>query len=376
MVKDVKYLLALHSIDGLGPIRLKNLLDRLCLQGDARFAKRALEPRIAWEASRTALLECSVPRNVVDLLLETRKTLDPEKYMEEISEKGIKWKTIFDEDYPKLLKEIYDPPLVFYYKGEILPEDSKALAVVGTRKITGYGKLVTEKFTSELVTFGFTIVSGLARGVDSAAHWAAVNGKGRTIAVLGGGLNKIFPPENERLAKEIENGFGAVISEFPPDYPSVPGNFPARNRIISGLSLGVLVTEAAVDSGSLITARFALEQGREVFAVPGPVTSDLSKGPIDLIKEGAALVSEAGEILEELGMGEVSGIRYQVSGENLGKHSEEEKKILEILENESKHIDEIGRELKLHCAKVSASLLKMEISGMVRNLGSGIYCKI
>ncbi|OGE16118.1 DNA protecting protein DprA [Candidatus Daviesbacteria bacterium RIFCSPHIGHO2_12_FULL_37_11] len=376
MVKDVQYLLALHSIDGLGPIRLKNLLDRLCLQGDARFAKRALEPRIAWEASRTALLECSVPRNVVDLLLETRKTLDPEKYMEEISEKGIKWKTIFDEDYPKLLKEIYDPPLVFYYKGEILPEDSKALAVVGTRKITGYGKLVTEKFTSELVTFGFTIVSGLARGVDSAAHWAAVNGKGRTIAVLGGGLNKIFPPENERLAKEIENGFGAVISEFPPDYPSVPGNFPARNRIISGLSLGVLVTEAAVDSGSLITARFALEQGREVFAVPGPVTSDLSKGPIDLIKEGAALVSEAGEILEELGMGEVSGIRYQVSGENLGKHSEEEKKILEILENESKHIDEIGRELKLHCAKVSASLLKMEISGMVRNLGSGIYCKI
>src|SRR3989344_4731180 len=244
MVKDVQYLLALHSIDGLGPIRLKNLLDRLCLQGDARFAKRALEPRIAWEASRTALLECSVPRNVVDLLLETRKTLDPEKYMEEISEKGIKWKTIFDEDYPKLLKEIYDPPLVFYYKGEILPEDSKALAVVGTRKITGYGKLVTEKFTSELVTFGFTIVSGLARGVDSAAHWAAVNGKGRTIAVLGGGLNKIFPPENERLAKEIENGFGAVISEFPPDYPSVPGNFPARNRIISGLSLGVLVTEA------------------------------------------------------------------------------------------------------------------------------------
>ena len=233
--------------------------------------------------------------------------------------------------------------------------------------------MVTEKFTSELVAAGFTIVSGLARGVDSSAHRSALNSGGRTIAVLGGGLNKIYPPENIRLADEIINGHGVVMSEFPPDYPSVPGNFPARNRIISGLSLGVLVTEAAQDSGSLITARLAVEQGREVFAVPGPVTSDLSRGPADLIKEGARLVFDAHEILDELGVSQVQSSKFKVQSlENL---SEEEKKVLEVLENENRHIDEIGRMLKMDAAKISAALLKMEINGLVRNLGSGVYCK-
>lgn len=362
-MKDIAYLLALHSIDGLGPIRLKSLLKHF-----------GNDPKLVWEGEIREIRAIGIPEPTCQLLVEIRKNLDPEKYMESILNAGIKWMTLFDEVYPKLLKEIYDPPIIFYYKGEILPEDEKALAVVGTRKITGYGRLVTEKFTTELVNFGFTIVSGLARGVDSAAHWSAVNSGGRTIAVLGGGLNKIFPPENERLAKIIADGHGAVISEFPPDYPSLPGNFPARNRIISGLSLGVLVTEAAKDSGSLITARLALEQGREVFAVPGPVTSDLSKGPINLIKEGATLVIEASEILDELGMEEVKNSELRVQSlENL---SEEEKKILELLENENRHIDEMGRELGLSAAKISASLLKMEISGIVRNLGGGVYCKI
>lgn len=359
---DIKYLLALHSINGLGPIRLKAILDYFG------------NPEAAWKAETKEFLQIGIPQNVVKLLIEARKSLDPEKYLESIKKSGISWVTIFDEKYPKLLKEIYDPPTVLYYKGEILPQDGKAIAVVGTRKVTGYGRLVTEKLTKELVEFGLTIVSGLARGVDTEAHKTAILSNGRTLAVLGGGLKNIFPPENTDLARKIISGYGAVISEFPPDHPSLPGNFPARNRVISGLSKGVLVTEAAEDSGSLITARCALDQGREVFAVPGPITSELSKGPSFLIKQGAKLITEAGEILEELGIDkyQVSSIKYK--GED--KLTDIEKKILGYLENESKHVDEICRTLNLSAAQVSASLIKMEIQGIVKNLGGGNYLKI
>lgn len=289
-MNNIAYILALHSIDGLGPIRLKAILD---------YFK---DPKLAWEAGSQELLRIGIPKNAVELLLQTRKKLEPESYAEVIKESGINWITIFDENYPKLLAQIYDPPVVLYYKGEILPQDGQAVAIVGTRKMTDYGKVVTEQFTRGLVSSGVTIVSGLARGVDTKAHTTSIEENGRTLAVLGGGVNNIFPPENRSLAEKIANGFGAVISEFPPDSPSLPGNFPLRNRIISGLSLATLVVEAAEGSGSLITARLALEQGREVFAVPGPITSYLSKGPIDLIKMGARPVSDAKEILEELGI--------------------------------------------------------------------------
>lgn len=271
-MKNMPYLLALHSIDGLGPVRLKAILD---------YFK---DPKLAWEAQSQ----------------KTRQNLEPESYAQSIKNDMISWVTIYDSTYPRLLKEIYDPPVVVYYKGDILPQDEKAVAIVGTRKMTGYGRVVTRQFTKELTWAGLTIISGLARGVDAQAHKAAIEVGGRTIAVLGGGLNQIYPPENRALAQNIIAGHGAVISEFPPDYPPIPGNFPSRNRIISGLSLAVLVTEAAEDSGSLITARLALDQGREVFAVPGPITSSLSKGPIGLIKAGAIPVTNADEILEEL----------------------------------------------------------------------------
>lgn len=352
--------MALHSIDGLGPIRLRAVLE---------YFK---DPKLAWEASADQIMQLGVPKGVVELLSETRKKLEPESFAEKIAGGGIKWVTIFDDTYPKLLREIYDPPLVLYYRGNLEDANGKTIAVVGTRKITGYGKVVTEQFTKGLVDAGLTIISGLARGVDSQAHLTTVSENGKTIAVLGGGLNNIFPPENRNLASKIANGFGAVVSEFPPDYPSLPGNFPARNRIISGLSLAVLVIEAAEDSGSLITAKYALEQGREVFAVPGPVTSYLSKGPIDLIREGARAVFGPDEILEELGINRVKSIKFKVQSEHI---SEEEKKVLEILEKESRHIDEIGRELKFASAKISALLLKMEISGLVVSMGAGIYCK-
>ena len=357
-MQNIPYLLALHSIDGLGPIRLKAILD---------YFK---DPKLAWEAGISELTRIGIPKNAVELLTETRKKLDPEKYVEEIRSAGIKWITVFDDDYPKLLKQIYDPPIVLYYKGEILPADEKAVAVVGTRKITGYGKVVTEQFSKELAQAGLTIVSGLARGVDSCAHLAAIETGGRTIAVLGGGLNRIYPPENRPLADKIISGYGAIISEFPPEAVSLPGNFPARNRIISGLSLAVVVTEAAQDSGSLITARMALEQGRDVFAIPGPITSQLSKGPTDLIKEGARIVFEPNDIFEEL------GVKYsQTPQMKTADLSDDEQKVLAVLENEVRHIDEIGRELNFPSAKISALLLKMEISGLVLNLGGGTYCK-
>ena len=353
--------MALHSIDGLGPIRLKAILD---------YFK---DPKLAWEASAAQLLNIGIPKNAVELLLQTRKKLEPESYAQSIKEKGISWLTIFDESYPKLLAQIYDPPIVLYLQGEILPQDANAIAVVGTRKMTGYGKVITEQFTKGLVAGGLTIVSGLARGVDSQAHKGAIGSGGRTIAVLGGGLDQIYPPENRGLAKEIVSGSGALLSEFPPDYPSLPGNFPSRNRIIAGLSKAVLVTEAAQDSGSLITARLAVESGREVFAVPGPVTSSLSKGPIDLIREGARIVFDPKEILEELGINQIQSSRLKIKNEN--ELSEDEKKVLECIENEGRHIDEIGRLLNYPSAKISALLLKMEISGLVQNLGSGNYCK-
>ncbi|MDD5416163.1 MAG: DNA-processing protein DprA [Candidatus Daviesbacteria bacterium] len=367
MVQNDPYLLALHSIDGLGPIRLKAIL---------QYFK---DPKLAWEVNGEELLKLGIYKNTVNLLIETRKNLEPETYAKKIAESGIKWVTVFDENYPKLLAEIYDPPIVLYYKGN-LDLDEKAIGVVGTRKITGYGKVVTEQFTRGLVQAGFTIVSGLARGVDSQAHLTTISEGGQTIAVLGGGLNNIFPSENRGLAAKIAGGFGAVISEFPPDSPSLPGNFPARNRIISGLSLGVLVIEAAEDSGSLITARSALEQGREVFAVPGPVTSNLSKGPIGLIKNGAMAVFSVDEVLEQLGINQVQSAKFNSSAslgagaqnENL---SEEEKKILECLENEEMHIDEIGRLVNFDSPKISALLLRMEISGLVQSMGAGIYCK-
>lgn len=360
-MNNISYLLALHSIDGLGPIRLKAILD---------YFK---DPKLAWEAEAGELLKLGIYQKTVDLLSDTRKKLDPQKYLEDIQTRGISWISLYDENYPKLLSQIYDPPIILYYKGNLDCLNKKCIAVVGTRKMTGYGKAVCEQFVKTLVEFNLTIVSGLAKGIDAQAHKTTVGMGGQTVAVLGGGLNEIYPPENRSLAQDIINGGGAIISELPPDYPSMPGNFPARNRIISGLSLATLVVEASEDSGSLITAREALEQGREVFAVPGPVTSNLSKGPIDLIKKGAQAVFSAEEILEELGINRVMSDKSKVISQQI---SEEEQKILEVLENEALHMDEIGRILSFPASKISALLLKMEISGLVQNLGSGIYCKI
>lgn len=357
---NLAFLVGLHSIDGLGSVRIKNLLDYF------------RDPKLAWEANSKEFKTLSIPEPVIDKLVEARKRLDPEEYLAKVQKSGIRILTFFDENYPKSLKLIYDPPLILYYKGEILPKDDTALGIVGTRKITGYGQTVTERFAKELSEAGLTIVSGLARGVDTVAHKSTIEAGGRTLAILGGGLNKIFPSDNIQLAAKIASGFGAVITEFPPAYQSLAGNFPARNRIISGMSLGVLVTEAARDSGSLITARLALEQGREVFAIPGPITSDLSEGPASLIKEGARLVTNSQEILDDLGISSTN-LKVSISTDDFSRI---EKEVLAFLENEQSHIDAIVRNLKITSAQVSAALIKMEIIGLVKNLGGGIYLRV
>ncbi|PIU33231.1 DNA-protecting protein DprA [Candidatus Woesebacteria bacterium CG_4_10_14_0_2_um_filter_39_14] len=204
------------------------------------------------------------------------------------------------KNYPENLKKIDNPPLRLFIKGVIKPSDKKALAVVGSRRMSRYGEKVTQKLVAALVKEKITIVSGLARGIDTIAHQTALKAGGRTIAVLGSGLENIYPPENKKLAEEIIKGHGAVVSEFPPGQTAVAENFPIRNRIIAGLSLGVLVIEGAIKSGSLITARWAAEQGREVFAVPGPIDAVGSQAPLFLIKQGAKAVETVEDILEEL----------------------------------------------------------------------------
>lgn len=356
-MQNQQYLLALHTIDGLGPIRLKAIID---------YFK---DPEIAWNAPVSEFTQIGIPSTVVDKLVALRKTFNIDEYLKELERKNINWVTIFDPKYPYLLSQIYDPPTVLYFKGT-LNFTQNTIAVVGTRKITGYGQMVTKEFSEGLAKSGVIVVSGLARGVDTVAHRSTLVVHGITIAVLGGGLDKIFPPENESLAKEIIEKGGAVISEFPPHYPSLPGNFPARNRIISGLSKAVLVTEAALDSGSLITARLALEQGRDVFAVPGPINSSLSSGPIDLIKDGARIATGFKDILDELGISSSTKVII-----NIQDLKEEEKRVYELLENGSLHIDEIGRNLNLPASQISGLLLKMEISGILKSLGNGIYSR-
>lgn len=359
------YLVALQQVSGLGPIRLKLLLEYFS------------DSKLAWEASIKDWQEIKVPHTVIQAWQESKKTTIPDQLLESILNQGIKVISIFDPEYSTLLKEIHDPPIVLYYFGENLEVfKRKSLGVVGTRQITSYGRLMTERFINSLVNAGLVIVSGLARGVDTVAHQETLKAKGQTIAVLGGGLNQIFPSENTNLVKEIARNGGLVISEFSPNEPSLPGNFPARNRIISGLSVGVLVTEAAIESGSLITARCALEQGREVYALPGPITSSQSIGTLNLIKQGAKLVTEPEEILEDLGMEQVESGKLKVKSQKMQNITEVERRVLDFLSLESRQVDEICRELKLPAGVVAASLVKMEIFGLIKNLGGGVYLKL
>jgi len=282
----------------------------------------------------------------------------------------IKTIDIGDKNYPQLLRKIKEAPEVLYYKGELRSEEN-CLAIVGTRLASVYGKQVTLEITGDLAEAGLTIVSGLAPGIDSFAHQAAVEKNKRTIAVLGTGLDEksIYPQINLKLAEKILKSGGALISEYPPGTPGSKFTFPKRNRIISGLSLGVLVVEAKQKSGALITAEWAKRQGRKIFAIPGPIHSSNSKGPHHLIKQGAKLVENANDILKELNLGMLNSDNHlEIKGE-----TQEENLILEVLKEEALEVDKIIERTKLSTAKVASTLAILEIKGRVRNLGGNIY---
>jgi len=276
--------------------------------------------------------------------------------------------SFLDEGYPENLRHIYDPPIVIYLKGSLKPDDKAAVALVGSRRATVYGLDTCRRLSMSLAGSGITVVSGLARGIDSAAHSGAIKAGGRTIAVLGSGLANIYPPENKRLADEVKE-HGALISEFPMSMPPLKHNFPVRNRIISGLSLGVVVVEAAENSGALITASCALEQGREVFAVPGRAGCASAKGSHRLIRNGAKLVEGAFDIIEELDPSIfAAGCRAETKKRALVELEGFEKKIYDMLSDDPVHIDSIIDRADLAAPFVARLLTQMEVRKIIKEL--------
>lgn len=358
-----KYWIGFSCFPGIGPLRFKLIREFF---GSAKSA---------WYASQKDLLEIKLPGNLVADFITFRSDGVLNKYLEVIREKDISILTLPDKDYPKLLSRITSAPFVLYIRGLLknIPDFGRTIAVVGTRTVTDYGRTVTSKLTTGLVDKGLTIVSGMAMGVDTAAHETAIEHGGKTIAVLGCGIDMIHPASNAGLYWDIIEKHGIVVSEFPPGMTTSKGLFPARNRIISGLSLGVVVTEGAKDSGAMITANYAAEQGREVFAVPGPITSYLSDGPINLIRQGAKLVTGAEDILEELNIKyKISNIKNTSQISNM-KVSKEENIILELLQGENMHFDEIVRRTGIESGKLGGMLTILEMKGIIKNLGNGNY---
>ncbi len=283
---------------------------------------------------------------------------------------GARLISLFDEDYPIRLRDIADPPPVLFVLGRMLGADEPAIAVVGTRRATSYGRQAVDRIVSDLASAGVAIVSGLARGIDAAAHQSTLSAGGRTIAVLGSGLDRVYPSEHRGLAQQITRD-GAVVTEFPLGTAPDAMNFPRRNRIISGLAQGTLVVEADLESGALITVDFALEQGRDVYAVPGSIFSPTSRGTISLIKEGAKPVSSAEDILEELNI-EFTQAALAPSPE---PDTDEESRLLALLTADPAHIDDIGRASGLPMPVVSATLAIMELKGLTRNVGGLHYVR-
>ena len=324
----------------------------------------------AWRANEFELKR-RLDQKIVDSIIEARNNYDPDREIEKLKKLNIGYITIFDKEYPTQLMELFDAPAILYIKGNAEVLKLPSLAVVGSRKFTQYGKSAAYKLSTEVSSAGLSIVSGLALGIDAVAHQAALDAGGKTTGVLGCGLDKIYPIANSNLAKQIINSGGVIISELSPGTPPMKQNFPARNRIIAGLSLGTLVVEAAESSGSLITAFAALEYNREVFAVPGNFNSETSIGANRLIQKGAKLVIEAKDIFDELNIEVKSN---QQKAKELSPKSEEEEIILKLISQDGAIIDKIVQESDLNIVVVSTTLTMMEMKGMVENVG-GMYHK-
>ena len=357
-MSDPRYWIGFNRVPGIGPIRLAALLERF---GDAEAA---------WQASPTMLRAAGLPKSALEHLLYLRQRLDLSAELARAHALGVRVVTWDSDDYPPLLRQAYAAPPLLYIRGDVSPADEWAVAVVGTRGPTSYGKSVTRRIVSGLAQNGITIVSGLALGIDAIAHASCLEAGGRTLAVCGCGLDTVYPSRHRALADRISQS-GALVSDYPLGTKPEGKNFPPRNRIISGLSLGTLVVEAGVRSGALITLGFALEQDRETFAVPGNINSRASAGTNGAIKRGEAkLVTSVEDVLEELNL---SMVVQQREVREIVPESPTEEALLTCISLEPQHIDEIVRQCGLPTATVSSVLCMMELKGMVRRVDSMSY---
>lgn len=355
-----KFWLGFSRVKGIGAARTQILIKYF---GDLA---------VAWRASEKQLREAGLSPKPVQSLLELRRNFDLDGEYQRIIDSGIQILTLDDPSYPKRLATIDYPPPVLFLKGDLQPDDDFSVAIVGTRRVTSYGRQVATELARYLAQNQMTVISGLARGVDGIAHQAALDAGGRTLAVLGSGVDVIYPPEHRSLAASIVQN-GALISDYYPGTSPEGNNFPPRNRIISGLSLAVVIVEAGERSGALITANFAAGQGRDVFAVPGPIYAPRSKGTNRLIRDGALPLLEFSEILEALQLAQIEDYRYakQVIPEN-----DIELLLMETLRDEPMHINEIKAVTELPIDKISSALVLMELKGLVRNTGNLTYLSV
>ena len=364
MTTDALHWLALKRVFGVGAILAKRLIDAF------------KTPEAVFSATEESLWVVEgITARVAKNILTFNEFDEIKKEINKIEKGGITLLTLADPLYPFRLAMIDDPPLLLYAKGVGIGSDTCNVAIVGTRNITSYGRSVTEQISSGLARAGITVVSGLARGIDAVAHQSALTAGGRTIAVLGCGIDQIYPPEHRKLYDQIMEQ-GVIFSEFAMGETPTPHNFPQRNRTISGLSLGCVVIEAAQKSGALITARYALEQGREVFAVPGSIFSETSRGTHHLIQSGAKLIENTQGIIEELFPQMEKASSPPVAQFAMPDLACEEKQLYQLLSMEPKHIDQIIEESSLAPADVSYRLLELELKGIVRQLVGQNYTRI
>lgn len=352
----------LHTLHGVGNRTLWKIKQewgsfQACLEADQRTMQRS-----------------SLPVSIQGAIIEGRRDVDTLTGLEKIMAQDIKISCVEDDDYPQLLGSIYDPPYLFYYRGNLEILGSFCLGVVGSRAATAYGKVQSRRFGNELAKQGMVVVSGLARGIDTEAHLGALESGGKTAAVLGSGLEVVYPPENKKLYDRIAQT-GLIISEFPPQAHPEPGNFPARNRTISGLCRGILVIEAKLRSGALITADFALEQGRDVFAIPGAINNPNSDGTNNLIKQGACLVSSIEDILTEYGLNQQLE-PPPAQGALIFDLDKDEAAVLQALGYETVHFDTLLGRAGLSIGILSALLLNLEMRGIIRALPGNQYLQV
>ena len=357
--RDLPYWVAFRHAKHVGPMRIQRLLERF----------GTLEA--AWAAD-TAKLRGVLDERALAGVREMRNTIEPEGELARVRAMGVEPLILESSDYPELLKQVPSPPPVLYVRGTLVPEDRDAVAMVGTRRATSYGKEVATEIAQGLAMAGVTVVSGLARGIDAIAHQGAINAGGRTIAVLGSGPDIIYPPEHRAMAVAISAN-GAVLSDYPPGTKPDAGNFPARNRIISGLSRSVVIVEAPVKSGALITADFAASQGRDVMVVPGSVLSEASEATNALLRDGARPVRNAADILEDLGIGVNPELRAH---QQAMIFDESERRVMAMLTREPQHIDDVCALVGMPVAEVSGLLTMLELKGAVRHSGALHYARI